>query len=124
MRPLLRALLVAWLAVCASGAFAHEMSMAEIELREISRGEFLWQWTVSNDRTGVNDLAAVWPEGCQADGNAVHCGDAGLTGTLSFDGVGRSYSAVLVRVHWLDSDTRVYTLTPSQPNVRLYGSAD
>ena len=28
-------------------AHAHEMSMAEMELREMRRGDFMWQWTAS-----------------------------------------------------------------------------
>ena len=40
------------------------------------------------------------------------------------DGVGKRYSAVLVKVFWLDGQSRVYTLTAGQPTVQLYGSAD
>ena len=29
-----------------------------------------------------------------------------------------------MKVHWLDGQTRVYTMTTAQPTVRLYGSAD
>lgn len=109
-----------------AGAFAHEMSMAEMELRETSRGEFLWQWSASNDkqRTVSLDLTPHWPEGCTAEPNALHCGAEGLKGTLSIDGVGKSYSAVLVKVYWLDGQARVYTLTGGQPGVQLYGAAD
>ena len=39
-------------------------------------------------------------------------------------GVGQRYSAALVKVHWLDGQSRVYTLTQRQPRVQLYGSAD
>ncbi|MES1161646.1 MAG: HupE/UreJ family protein, partial [Rhizobacter sp.] len=44
--------------------------------------------------------------------------------TLSVDGVGKRYSAALVKVFWLDGQSRVYTLTAGQPTVQLYGSAD
>jgi hydrogenase/urease accessory protein HupE len=54
----------------------------------------------------------------------IRCGAAGLRGTLTVDGVGNSYSAVMVKVFWLDGQTRVYTLTTAQPKVQLYGSAD
>jgi hypothetical protein len=30
----------------------------------------------------------------------------------------------MVKVQWLDGQTRVYTLTSAQPTVQLYGSAD
>jgi hypothetical protein len=121
----LRSGLLALLALVASGAGAHEMSMAEMELREMSRGEFFWQWTASNDRQGGPvDLAPVWPAGCHAESNALRCGASGLQGELSIEGVGKRYSAALVKVFWLDGQSRVYTLTAGQPAVHLYGSAD
>jgi hydrogenase/urease accessory protein HupE len=39
-------------------------------------------------------------------------------------GVGQRYSAAMVKVQWLDGQSRVYTLTGSQPAVQLYGAAD
>lgn len=109
-----------------TGVHAHEMSMAEIELRETAPGEFIWQWSASNDkqRSVGLDLTPRWPSGCVADPNSLHCGADGLKGTLSIDGVGKSYSAVLVKVYWLDGQGRVYTLTGGQPSVQLFGSAD
>jgi hydrogenase/urease accessory protein HupE len=117
--------IVAVLAVTASPARAHEMSMAEMEVRETSPGEFLWQWSASSDKRPMgNDLVPHWPEGCSTGPNAVRCGSAGLTGTLAFEGVGKRYSAALVKLVWLDGQTRVYTLTAAQASVQLYGSAD
>jgi hydrogenase/urease accessory protein HupE len=103
---------------------AHEMSMAEMQLRETAPGDFIWQWTASDDRVGVQGLTPVWPGACTADANALRCGAQGLAGTLAMEGVGQRYSAALVKVFWLDGQSRVYTLTASQPTVQLYGSAD
>jgi hydrogenase/urease accessory protein HupE len=101
------------------------MSMAEMQLREVSAGEFIWQWSASSDRRPASeDLTPVWPEGCRGDSSTVGCGPDGLAGTMSIDGVGQRYSAALVKVFWLDGQTRVYTLTAAQPTVHLYGSAD
>jgi hypothetical protein len=36
-------------ALSAAPARAHEMTMAEMEVRETSPGEFLWQWSASSD---------------------------------------------------------------------------
>ena len=124
MTRMIRSLLMAGLALLGNAAFAHEMSMAEMQLRETTRGEFLWQWTASEKRAASDDLTPVWPEACRAESNVLHCGDAGLRGTLSIDGVGKRYSAALVKVFWLDGQSRVYTLTAGQPTVQLYGSAD
>src|SRR3954470_12690492 len=45
-----RGTMIRWLAlllICAPLAQAHEMTMAELELREVQHGDFLWQWTAS-----------------------------------------------------------------------------
>src|SRR6185503_11372371 len=54
----------------------------------------------------------------------VHCGPAGLRGTLEIVGVGNTYSAAMVKVWWLDGQSRVYTLTSAQSKVQLFGSAE
>ena len=125
MSRLLRWVLAAGLAMGSLLAGAHEMSMAEMEVRELARGDFLWQWTASNERqAGAIDLTPRWPDACQAEGKRLQCGPAGLQGTLAIDGVGQRYSAALVKVHWLDGQIRVYTLTGAHPSVQLYGAAD
>jgi hydrogenase/urease accessory protein HupE len=117
--------IVAVLALAAAPARAHEMTMAEMEVRETSPGEFLWQWSASSDKRPMgDDLVPHWPDGCSTGPSAVRCGSAGLKGTLAIEGVGKRYSAALVKVVWLDGQTRVYTLTAAQPSVQLYGSAD
>ena len=108
-----------------SAAQAHEMSMAEMQLRELSQGEFVWQWTASEKRAAQEDLTPQWPAGCTAEApNLLHCSPGGLKGTLAIDGVGQRYSAALVKVFWIDGQSRVYTLTSGQPTVQLYGAAD
>jgi hydrogenase/urease accessory protein HupE len=124
MKALLRCLLALWLGWLGQAAGAHEMSMAEMEVRQLAPGEFLWQWTASGNRPASQGLAPVWPEGCRAEANMLRCGEAGLRGTLEVQGVGQSYSAALVKVFWLDGQSHVYTLTGAQPKVHLYGSAD
>lgn len=124
MRRLLHRLLAAVLALFATAAVAHEMSMAEMEVRQITPREFVWQWTASGSRPAAQELTPLWPEGCRADANVLHCGPAGLAGTMTVHGVGKRYSAAMLKVAWLDGQTRVYTVTSAQPTVRLYGSAD
>ena len=99
------------------------MTLAEMEVRETSRGEFLWQWAPGEKGAVSDALTVTWPESCQAEPNVLHCGDAGLRGTLTVQGVGERYSAALVKVFWIDGDTRVFTLTAAQKSVQLYGSA-
>ncbi len=118
----LQRLLLFVLVLLGSTATAHEMSMAEMELREMAPGEFIWQWTATN-RDASEDLKPVWPEDCEATGNLLRC-EVALEGTLGMEGVGKRYSAALVKVFWRDGQSRVYTLTASQPTVQLYGSAE
>lgn len=120
----LRGLVFAMLALMTGAAVAHEMSMAEMELREARPGEFLWQWTASGNRPAGDVLRPVWPDGCRAEANVLRCGEGGLRGTLAIDGVGKRYSAAMVKVFWLDGQSRVYTITSGRPRVQLFGSAE
>lgn len=120
----LHLLMIALLALISNAVFAHEMSMAEMEVRETAPGEFLWQWTASGSRPASMELKPVWPDSCTMDANMLRCGDAGLRGTLKVDGVGQRYSAAVVKIFWLDGQSRVFTLTAGQPDVQLYGSAE
>jgi hydrogenase/urease accessory protein HupE len=117
--------IVAILVATTAPAHAHEMTMAEMEVRETSPGEFVWQWSASNDKRPMrDDLVPHWPESCSAGPSSLHCGTGGLKGTLEIEGVGKRYSAAMVKVFWLDGQSHVYTITAAQPQVRLYGSAD
>lgn len=119
------ALLLAALSLVAAPARAHEMTMAEMEVREVAPGDFIWLWAAANDKRPMgDDLQPKWPERCEVAPSALRCGAEGLKGTLSIDGVGERYSAAMIKVIWLDGQTRVYTLTSAQPSVQLYGSAD
>jgi hydrogenase/urease accessory protein HupE len=102
---------------------AHEITMAELELRESAQGEFLWTW-VATERPAAGELSVHWPDACQSHESVVHCGQAGLRGTLAVTGLGESFSAAMVKVYWLDGQSRVYTLTSAQPDVQLFGSAE
>lgn len=125
MRPATRWLVALCLWAAACTAQAHEMSMAEMSLRETAPGEFIWRWTASSDKRPVEqDLTPRWPGSCRQEGYVLSCGPGGLKGTVEIAGVGRRYSAAMIKVDWLDGQTRVYTLTANQPQVRLYGSAD
>lgn len=125
LRTFLLLTLLALSALLTRTARAHEMTMAEMEVRETSPGEFFWIWSAASDKRPMgNDLVPHWPDGCQADANSVRCGSGGLKGTLAIEGVGKRYSAALVHIDWVDGQSHTYTLTGAQPSVELFGSAD
>jgi len=124
IRKVLAVVLTALLGLCSLAAGAHELSMAEMQVREVAPGQFLTQWTASEKRAASEVLHPMWPQGCTTEGEMLRCGEGGLKGTLSVEGVGRDYSAAMVKVFWLDGQSRVYTLTAGQPSVQLYGSAE
>ena len=119
LRAAIAMLALLWAGLCP----AHEISMAEIELRQTGPADFIWYWGAGN-RTGETVLRPRWPAGCADDAGVLRCGSAGLSGSLGMEGVGERFSAVLVKVFWADGQSRVYTLTAGQPSVTLYGSAD
>lgn len=105
-------------------ATAHEMTMADLSLREVAQGEFVWSWGVPGKNTPISqDLTPLWPEGCVGDGQTVRCGGKGMVGTLSIKGIGNNYSAVILRITWRGDQRSTYTLSKNQPGVRLFGAA-
>jgi hydrogenase/urease accessory protein HupE len=124
MKRLVAILLLGILAVFTRAATAHEMTMAEMEVRETAPGEFIWMWTASERRPAGEELTPVWPGSCITQAGAVRCDKSGLSGTLGMQGVGQSYSAALVKVYWLDGQRSVYTFTSAQSTARVYGSAN
>lgn len=122
---MMRAWLFAFLVLCAAHTVsAHEMTMAEMDVRETAPGEFYWQWGATERRPPGEEITLQWPAGCRAEANAVRCGSLGLRGALEASGVGQSYSAAMIRVFWLDGSSRVYTFTAAQSTAQLYGSAE
>ncbi len=116
--------LALWCAAVVRPALAHEMTLAEMSVFETTPGDFAWQWAATNDkRPSTSDLRLRWPPGCSNSDGVLHCGSQGLKGLLELESTSRNYSAVLVRVTWLDGQSYVYTLTAGQPRVMLYGSA-
>lgn len=112
------------LCVCGRVATAHEMTMAEMEVRETTPGDFMWMWTASERRPPAEEMTPVWPAVCRADAGTLHCEPPGLSGTVEMQGVGQSYSAALMKVYWRDGERSVYTFTKAQPTARLFGSAN
>ena len=106
------------------GSSAHEMSIAEMDIRQVAPTDFVWRWTDVGSRPVGKELTPLWPDTCRAEQSALRCGESGLSGILSVDGVGKRYSAAMIKIHWLDGQSRVYTLTAAQPKVRLHGGAE
>ena len=104
-------------------AGAHELSLAELELRETDPGQFQWQWGLTDKRPPAEVLRPIWPEGCIAEDFALRCSGGAMKGPLMIEGVGRAYSAVLLKIRWADGQSSTYTLTGAKPAVQLFGSA-
>jgi hydrogenase/urease accessory protein HupE len=112
------------LLVSGAGACAHEMTMADLSMREVAPKEFVWAWGIPGKNIPISqDLTPVWPDGCVGDAKTVRCGERGLAGSLTVNGIGKSYSAVILRITWQGEQRSTFTLTKNQPTARLFGSA-
>ncbi len=100
---------------------AHEMSIAEMTLRQTKPHEYSWAWGVpGRDRPISQDLKVTWPDGCRADEHVIHCGPRGLKGVVAVTGLGGAYSAALISLSTSSSmQPQVYTLTSSQSQAVL-----
>lgn len=107
-----------------AGAGAHELSMAELHLRETAQGDFVASWGAGAKLQPADSLTPQWPAHCQSEGPMLRCGAQGLRGPLTIKGVGNKFSAVIVKIRWLDGQASTHTLSVGQPQVRLFGSAD
>jgi hydrogenase/urease accessory protein HupE len=115
------------LALLAQGgiARAHEMTTAEMTMREMPSGQLLWSWGVPAQGQPIEgELTVHWPDGCGVDENRVLTCARGLQGEVEVEGLGRSYSAAILTIRWKSGDERAYTLTSRRPTVRLYGGAE
>ena len=121
---MLRRILCWVLLALAAPVFAHEMTMAEMSMRELQPGLFAWSWgTPGRGKPIAEELKVQWPEGCVQEERLVRCGERGLVGALAIAGVGQAYSAVILRISWHGGDTRTYTLTQNEPKLQLFGAA-
>jgi len=116
---------VSWLAalvLLAQASAAHELTIAEMQVRQTGATEFLWQW-MAGERPPAQELRTAWPDGCVATENTLRCDEEGLRGTLEVKGLGKRYSAALVKVFWADGQSSVYTFTSAQRSAQLFGSS-
>ncbi len=122
-RHVMRLLLMLALGWHAVDAAAHEMSIAEMTVREVGSGQFVWSWGAPGKSKPIaEELTPKWPQGCVGDAQTVQC-PGPMVGTLSVDGVGKAYSAALVTIHWRNGQRSVHTVSSAQPDVQLFGAA-
>lgn len=98
--------------------WAHETPIALLEIRETQPGTYLTYWTYSSS-TNKQAPTAVFPEHCVYEDPELECGEQGLIGRLSFQRLGLSYSAVVVRLSRLEQSPQSFTLTGAEPAVAL-----
>jgi hypothetical protein len=126
--------------LCPTGAGAHEVRPAYLELTEVSAGRFEVLWKQPILPSGDPALALrlplePWlPEQCTQVSRAlpeltesvllerwvVTCADAGLHGAaVEIAGLPRTLTDVLLRVRWLDGSAADHLLRPESPRVSL-----
>ena len=103
---LLRVVLFCVAALASQYGWSHETPIALLEIRETSEGSFV-------------PPTAVFPDHCTFDSPRLECGKQGLFGQLSFERLGLSYSAVVVRISRLGQAEQSFTLTGAEPAVAL-----
>jgi len=126
IKKLFKILFACWMVAIAPWGHAHELSLAEINMYEFKPGVFQWAWaTPAKGKSPSEALKLQWPPGCLSNDQVVQCsGEKGMMGKLEVEGLGKSYSAVLLNIKWKDGGKKVYTLTAAQPSVFLFGGAN
>jgi hydrogenase/urease accessory protein HupE len=105
-----------------STVLSHELSMADLNMHEFGQGQLYWSWSSSGAAPVSDEVTPLWPDNCYDVDQQLSC-EGGLRGEVKIEGIGENYSAVVMRIRWLDGQSSVYTLTQTHPSVRLMGSA-
>lgn len=96
---------------------AHEPSLAVLELREIGPvGHYLGEWPLPPTEP---DLKPIFPPQCTWTPPELNCGEKGLIGRLSFEGLGVNQSATMIRVFPKEGPLQAYTVSAAHPVVNL-----
>lgn len=93
---------------------AHELSLLVLDLRQMQDGRFTMRWPGSR-LEGTENLNPIFPEHCAVDAPFVDCGETGLVGPLSFDGLGAQTSAAMFRITFKSGETQIHTVTVANP---------
>jgi hypothetical protein len=97
-------------------ARAHEASMAVMTLREVEPNRYVGHWTMP-----PADISAqpIFPEHCTWEMPQLDCGSRGLSGPLSFTGLGKNQSVATIRVVPREGETQAYTVSVAKPVVTM-----
>ncbi|HSN72613.1 MAG TPA: HupE/UreJ family protein [Steroidobacteraceae bacterium] len=106
------------LLAAACSAQAHETAIAVLDVKQINAGEYQASWTYQSS-VGRDPPLARFPEHCTFAPPRLSCGDQGLSGDVSLEGLGDAYSGAIIRVKLLDQPTRSFTMTAGQSTVTL-----
>lgn len=108
-------------------ALAHDTPVALLTLTELRPGEYQLAWQQTTSQPGQAPELEL-PEHCVQTAQTVMCGAKGLVGRLAVSGLGRTTSAVVVRITSLEtgddidaSERQTYTLSAANPEVLLRG---
>lgn len=97
--------------------------MSVLVVRERSAGEFITSWErtqVVQDTSAAYDLLKpVFPEHCRLAPPRLSCGNAGLSGTVGFDGLGDLSTSGLIKLEWANGKTQLLSLSVAAPHVRV-----
>lgn len=107
-------------------AAAHDFRPGALTLIERTPGTFAMAWVRPVDSMGAPAAVTIdFPEACHRDENSLACGDGGLTGDITFYGLGHRMR-VVVLVEWLDGRQIEHTvgLGDGTTTVHLDGPSD
>jgi len=125
-------LLLAWFA--SPAVLAHEVRPAYLSLEEASANNFSVVWKRPTKEGSVPDLTPLFPKQCQLTFQAIveltgaakvqrgtlRCDETGLTsGEIRINGLATTLMDVLVRIQWLDGESRQQLVKRSNPVLSL-----
>lgn len=108
----------------AASARAHDTAPGVLGLEELEDGRYLVAWTLPVDTRGATEGARPrFPGHCVEDGGILDCGERGLAGQITIDGLAETSMRVAVVVTRRDAPPIEALLDATRPSVAIEAGA-
>lgn len=98
---------------------AHAMGSSFLHLSEISPSVFSQNWVPAKEFQYLSQtVTPSYPSHCQQQASVIHCGERGLTGTITLDNL-PLHADIVVRIEWLSGNQHTEIVAKNSNSITL-----